>query len=52
MINLMGDTELDLLVFPLIVTTLAVGQALDACIGWFRWHFRLRTNHVTLARPA
>ncbi len=38
MIDLMGDTELDILILPVVVTTLLFGQAVEACGNWFRRH--------------
>ena len=40
MTGVMGDTDLDLLILPVVVTTLIVGQAIEACINWFRRHTR------------
>ncbi len=44
MIDLMGDTELDLLILPVVVTTLVWGQAIHACVQWFRRHVRLAST--------
>jgi len=44
MIDLMGDTELDLLILPLVVTTLALGQTIDACVKWLKCHARLTSS--------
>jgi len=38
MIDLLGDTELDILILPVVVTTLVFSQAIEACGTWFRRH--------------
>jgi len=46
MIDLLGDTELDLLLLPIVVTTLGLGQAIETCSTWFRRCIRLTLRHV------
>jgi len=38
MIDLMGDTELDLLILPVVVTTVVFGQAIKACVKCLPLH--------------
>ena len=52
MIGLIGDADLDLLILPLIVTTLALGQTLETCINWLRRNGRLRSSRVATVQRA
>jgi len=46
MFDLIGDSELDLLILPIIVTTLVLEQALETSGNWFRRHARLSLSRV------
>ncbi len=44
--DLIGDPDLDLLILPIVVTTLVFGQAIEECVNWFRRHVRLPYRSV------
>lgn len=46
MIDLMGDMELDLLILPVVVTTLALGQVIEASVNWFTRHVPLTSSRA------
>ena len=46
MSDLMSDPDLDLLILPIVVTTLVFGQAIEECVNWFRRHVRLPYRSV------
>jgi len=46
MTGLMGDPDLDLLILPVVVTTLVFGQAIEESIEWLSRHVRRKHRGV------
>jgi hypothetical protein len=50
MIDLTGDTELNILVVPVVITTLIIGHVIEASIEWLRHHVYLGLPHTGMSR--
>jgi len=44
--GLIGDSDVDLLILPIVTTTLVFGQALQVCVNWISRYTRLNVGRV------